>query len=93
MAMHLPPDSAVARKLNPHWQRTPEIDLLRELEHSLRVLIWQNTGNRNSAVPERIPLPWDPAPDGTIEGDRMSLEEADAFLGWTPEMKEAARGR
>lgn len=92
MAMHLPPDSAVRRVLDPHWQRTNEIDLLREIEHDLRILAWQNSASRSTPVPERIPLPWDPAPAGTMQGDRMTMDEADAFLGWTPEMKELSHG-
>lgn len=93
MAIHLPPDSATRRALDPHWQRTNEVDFLRAMEHTLRILVWQNNASKTAKVPERIPLPWDPKEDGTIEVDRMTLEEADDFLGWTEEMKEASRGR
>lgn len=89
MAMHLPTDSAVRRVLDPYWQRTNEIDLLREIEWDLRVIQWQNGSKRGTPLPERLPLPWDPAPAGTMQGDRMTQDEADDFLGWTPEMKEA----
>lgn len=93
MAMHLPPrESAVGRVLDPNWQRTNETDLLREIEHGIRALLWQNSGRPNSPRPERIPLPWDAKPDGTIEGDRMTLDEADEFLGWADRKKEVARG-
>ena len=70
--------------MDPHWQRTPEVDLLREVEHDLRVLAWQQTeaGSKGRDVPERIPLPWDPAPDDLIQGDVMALDELDAWLGW-----------
>ena len=61
MVAHLPPDSAVWRASNPHWQRTPEIDLLRMVEHGVRVLAWQQTkdAERGRNFPEAIRLPWD----------------------------------
>lgn len=92
MAMNLPPDSATRRALDPHWMRTTEIDLLREIEWDLRILSYQWGHRTGAPVPEPIRLPWDPDPEGTIRGDRMTIEEADDFLGWTPEMKEAGRG-
>lgn len=84
MAAHLPPDSACRRALDKHWQRTAEVDLLRDIEHGLRVLAWQNTkaGSKGMGYPEPMPLPWDPEPDGTLRGDRMTLEEAADWLGW-----------
>lgn len=94
MAMHLPPDSATRRALDPHWQRTMELDMLREVEHDIRILLWQNanSGKRvTSALPQPIPLPWDPKPRGTIEVDRMTTDEADKWLGWD-KLKEERRG-
>lgn len=86
MAANLPLDSAVRRSVDEHWQRTPELDILRKLEHDVRILMWQNTSDgakgRMSSYPEPMRLPWDPAPEGTVQGDRMSFEEADEFLGW-----------
>lgn len=84
MAAGLPPDSAVRRAVDPHWQRTPDIDLLREIEHGLRVLAWQQTkpASKGIGYPEPMRLPWDPDPEGTVKGDRMTTEEMDEFLGW-----------
>lgn len=60
-AAHLPPESATARSLDPHWQRTPQVDLLREVEFRLRILAWMQTvdGSKGRNVPDRLALPWD----------------------------------
>lgn len=88
MVAHLPREGAVHRAANPHWQASPEIELLRELEFGVRVLAWQNSrdGQRGLNVPERIRLPWDPAPEGSLRGDSMSWDEAADWLGWQHEM-------
>lgn len=90
-AAHLPPESAVRRAADPHWQRTPELDMLREVEHDLRILAWQQSkdGAKGLNSPERIALPWDAPPEGTIQGDRMTLDEAAAWLGWDQPNREA----
>lgn len=82
------PDSAAFKALNPHWQRTPELDLLRSIEHSLRWLRWAKTedAKRNRDIPEPHRFPWDPEPEGVMRGDVMTLDEADDFLGWSAEM-------
>jgi hypothetical protein len=93
MAAHLPPDSAVRRHLDEHWQRSGEIDLLRDIEHDLRVATWvllKQGGQKNVQYPDPIGLPWDPPAEGTVQGDRMTFEEADAFLGWD-KLKAAGR--
>ena len=84
MAVQMPLDSAVRRSVDPHWQRTPEIDILRDVEHGLRVLAWQQTksATRGKDYPEPMRLPWDPEPEGTIKGDAMSTEDWDKHLGW-----------
>ncbi len=89
-AAHLPPDSATRRSIDPHWQRTALIDLMREAEFDLRILAWQQTedGSKGRNVPERIPLPWDEAPEQLYLSDRMTLDEIDAWLGWD-QLKEA----
>lgn len=60
------------------------MDLLRSIEHSLRVLRWQQTrdGARGRNAPEPLALPWDPEPEGAIRGDAMTLDEAASWLGW-----------
>jgi hypothetical protein len=84
MAVNLPLDSAVRRSVDPHWQRTPEIDILRDVEHNLRVLAWQQTSSAKKGIgyPEPMRLPWDADPEGTVKGDRMTTDEMDEFLGW-----------
>ena len=67
-AAHLPPESAVRRAMDPHWQRTPEVDLLRENAYLLDVLVYVTAtanGAKNLSMPERIPLPWDPSAEAT----------------------------
>lgn len=66
-AAYLPPESATARSMDAHWQRTPEVDLLREVEHGVRVLAWQQTkdGSKGRNAPERLALPWDVKPEPT----------------------------
>lgn len=91
-AANLPPESAVRRSLDPHWQRTPELDMLREMEHELRVLIWQNGSGRAASYPEPMRMPWDPDPDGTVKGERMTFDEMDEFLGWDKLKAERAKG-
>jgi hypothetical protein len=85
MAVYLPPDSAVRRALDEHWQRTPEIDLLREIEHDLRIIAWQKTkdGQRGIRPPEPLRLPWDPPSEtDKIVGDVMTTDEMAKWLGW-----------
>jgi len=61
--------------MDAHWQRTPEVDLLREVEYGVRVLAWQKTadGSKGRNVPERLALPWDESahdrPDSYAWGD------------------------
>ena len=78
------PESAIFKALNPHWQQSPELEFLRQMEHTLRVLVWQQTkdGATGRNEPELIPLPWDPEPDGVIRGDVMTMDEAADWLGW-----------
>lgn len=74
------PDSAVNRSLSEHWQRTPELDMWRSIEHSLRVLTWQIGGGRAYDYPQPIPLPWDePLAD---KPDSMDWDDGMAWLGW-----------
>lgn len=84
MASHLPPDSAIRRAMDEHWQRTPQIDLLREIEHDLRILAWQQTkdGSRGLRYPEPVRLPWDPEPDESMKGDALPIDEMAEWLGW-----------
>jgi hypothetical protein len=93
MATFLPVESATRRSLDPHWQRTPEVDLLRDVEYGLRILAWQQTekGAKGVGYPEPMRLPWDPTPEGTISGDTMTMDEADRWLGFD-KIREARDG-
>lgn len=92
MAYHLPKESACHRAINPHWQRTIDIDLLRSIEYNQRALLRQSAGKRGGGgYPEPIPLPWDPPPEGSVVGDVMTMEEADRFLGWDKLKAERAK--
>lgn len=85
------PGSAVYKALTPHWQRTPELQLLQSVELSLRVLAWQQTadGQKGRNAPEPAWLPWDEKPeDDAIRGDAMTVDEALDWLGWSREMRE-----
>lgn len=85
MAAYLPPESAVRRHLDKHWQRTGEVDLLREIEHGIRYTAWillRQGGQKRAEYPEPLGLPWDPDPEGTVKGDVMTLEDWDRHLGW-----------
>jgi hypothetical protein len=92
LAVNLPPEGSVHRAINPHWQRSMELDLIRQMEWDIRMLLRQGSGQRNSArYPDPIPLPWDPPPEGTVQGDKMTFEDADKFLGWDKLKADRAR--
>lgn len=76
-----PLDSAVYRAVSgDEWQRTPVIDFLRQIEHTSRVLAWQQGGGKSHDYPALVPLPWDEPLDA--QPDAMSLEEVFEFMGW-----------
>lgn len=85
----LPPDSAVARATNPEWQLTADSFLLRDIEHALRVLAWQQTADATSKRPKHFPQPI-PLTEAEVEAqkpkreyDVMTIDEANEFLGWS----------
>lgn len=90
-AVNLPSDSATGRAVNPHWQRSIETDLLRSVDYSLRVLVWQKTedGSRGWHQPEPIELPWDERPSGSWRGDVFEWDELADALGGDPRLKQA----
>lgn len=81
-AANLPPDSACARAMDP-WdgQRTNEVELLRLIEFTLRVVNHNVRKDRFAQPPEPIPLPWDPKPDAVWVGVEIRWEDAPAALG------------
>lgn len=86
MVAYLPPESAVWRASNPHWQRSLEVDLLRSVEHDLRVLAWQQGSRKRHEYPEPIPLPWDVRPEPVMAGEPMEWDAAADWYGWREEM-------
>lgn len=90
------PDTATFKALNPEWQHTLEVELLRSVEYRLRWLQWAKTSDaeKRRNVPVPSPLPWDPKPktDDTYKGDALPIEELNKVLGWTPELIAQWRG-
>lgn len=76
MVAHLPPESAVMRAASEHPDRTAEVDLLRLVEHGVRVLAWQKTrdASRGSNYPKPIRLPWD-EPERVWSSDVLDFSE------------------
>lgn len=78
------PDSALYREHDwaPHtWQ----LELLRQIELSLRALDWRivTLFKRGVRVPTPARFPWEePGEDEAITGDAMTLEETADWLGW-----------
>jgi len=83
---HLPEESATFRALNPHWEHTHSLELLRRIEYHQAIAVWFRTrdGERGVNPPEPFRFPWEPEPEtpGAYRGDRMTTDEADEFLGW-----------
>ena len=75
-ARHLPHEGAVARALNPHPERTDEIEFMRAIEFRLRVLDWRMAKGKRFDAPEPIRFPWDPPPAGSWIGDAHDWDDA-----------------
>lgn len=60
--------SALFRSLNPDWRWDVSEQLLHSVEHSVRVLAWQQTkdGMRGRNVPKPVPAPWVPTENDTV---------------------------
>ena len=80
---YAPADSAIARSIDPRTAHTNESEFLRSIEYSLRWLVWSKTkdGSKNRNHPEQVLFPWE-TPKAAFEFDVMTVEEANAFLGW-----------
>lgn len=80
------PDSSspIFRAVHPAWPESLDSSLLRSVEHSLRVLRWQQTEDARwgTNAPEPVRLPWDPEPEGALVGDALPFDEMFDFLGW-----------
>lgn len=84
---HLPRESATVRATQPNAGHTDELELLRQIEHDLRVLAWQKTKDgqdgRNLPVPYRFD--WEPR-DTVWEHDVLDWDEAAEKLGGDPRL-------
>lgn len=78
------------RAIDPDWWVTPQVQLLREIEHGIEVLQWQNTegAHRNppTGFPMRTPLT---AAERKSERDArpkkpdaLPLDDMARWLGW-----------
>lgn len=89
---HLPPDSATMRTVDKDAWVTPEVQMLREMEHTLRVLKWQRTddGAKARNYPKPIPLTAaekakerdEAAKNGDIDFDVTTKDRMRQLLGW-----------
>lgn len=77
------PDTALWRADPQRAVQTVEVDLLRSIQHSTRILVWQNTrdGAAGRNEPEPIWFPWERTRD-EYAGDVMPLDELKSRLGW-----------
>lgn len=85
------PGSAYQRAIDPDWWLTPEVLLLREIEHNQRISDWKQTEDaakkRLGSFPKAIPLSDLERRTFERENDRyqfdaMPLDAARARLGW-----------
>ena len=79
------PDSAIFKALNPEWWVTPELSMLRSMEHGIRVLAWQKSKDASSGAnyPDPIYLTDSERRAGGKYGtNAVPLNEMADFLGW-----------
>jgi len=79
------------------WWVTPQIEFLREIEHRLQILAWQQTkdGQRGIRAPKRLPLPGDKKTAAEIDkiggGEGFeTVEEMNEFFAGHPWMPKSA---
>jgi hypothetical protein len=90
---HSPPDSAFGRACDPDWWITGEVQLLREIDHDLRVLAWQRTSDAQlrpesqREYPERLPLSAAEVKAAKAKAplipSPLPIAEMAKWLGWT----------
>lgn len=81
-----PPDSPLARVMEPEVAAQLDTQLLRSIEYSVRWLAWSKTrdGHNGRRPPEHVRFPWEePQRKPGIQGDAMGLDEAVEWLGWS----------
>lgn len=102
--VHAPPGSALHRAMTPDPHVTLEVALLREIEHKLRVQLWQNTQEASKGdkrnYPTRLPVTEAEhaehllrveSADGTPE-EAPSLAEVKDWLGWEKQPAQPGKG-
>jgi hypothetical protein len=74
----------VRRTTDEHWWITPEVAVLNELEHRLRILAWQRTKDGQREHPQHYPELRDltAKPAETDKPDAMTRDELRQRLGW-----------
>ena len=75
------------RALNPDWWASPEVQLLREVEHAARLAGWIHTADaqKRRNTPQRLPLTAAERLAATPERERFDLhttDEIDKLIGW-----------
>lgn len=86
---HAPPDSALVRSTTPEWWVTPQLHMLREIEHGVRTGAWMWTDDASKkqpkSRPERIPLTEaerDAATPVREKYTALPVEDVRKWLGW-----------
>ena len=88
LCAQLPQDSRVFRVLDPDSVMTYKVQAVRSMEHSLRVLVWQNTkdGIKGRNEPEPMPLPSEIASDSSTDDEAVAMRSmVDRVLGMSKE--------
>ena len=81
-ASELPPDSAVGRAVDPYvGERTTTNELLRMVEHGVRVVAWISAHGKRHDYPKPIKFPWDERPEAVWRGDALDWDKAVEALG------------
>ena len=80
-AANIPPDSAVGRAVNEYMdERTTTNELLRAIEHGVRVTAWATARGRRHDYPKPVKFPWDKR-EQVWQHDALDWDEAVEALG------------
>lgn len=72
--------------LSTHPPDALVVEMLRAIEHGIRVLDWRQIGKQSVPFPVPIRLAWDPPVEGALRGDVLDWDQAASFFGWEAEM-------
>lgn len=79
---NLPPDSAVGRVFDPYLdERTTTNELLRLIEHGVRVVAWVGSQGKRHDYPRPLRFPWDERAGEVWRGDALDWDDAVDALG------------